>query len=422
MPFESLPAEIQIEIFSYLQGSSLKAVRGVCRAFRDHAEPTLFRYVIATTRYQSLGAFQKISLFPVFQKHVREIVFDGSLYDGLFAEEEKAYHRQAAKFPNLEQGFQWHKHGRWKRYRQLFKEQEEMKSDGILVQTISKALEWMPNVSCITYSPQPRHLPVEAKELRDLIPSGVTARSVIAHAFSDHPFRQLVAALYVSQFTEIREFRTEAFDAMSGTEFALDIFDLPHANDMAAGKFLFQRLETLVLNMALRMPNGPLFSATLDRFAELLECSTNLQHLHLHPTHWKSEIGARPLFSRLGLQTTWPKLRSLSLTGVLANEVDFSDMIERHKETLISVKFSKCSLFAGVWADIVDEVVYGTNIFPFVLDRVNERQLHNRDFASLNTSERELWMYEGRINVTKDGDRNFIERNPARKSVYGSRK
>lgn len=113
MPFQSLPAEVQIEVFSYLDGSSLKAVRAVCRAFRDNAEPTLFRYVIATARYQSLGAFQKISLFPVFQKHVREIIFDGSLYDERLAKHEPSYHRQAARLPNLEQGFHWHKHSRY---------------------------------------------------------------------------------------------------------------------------------------------------------------------------------------------------------------------------------------------------------------------------------------------------------------------
>ena len=113
MPFESLPSEVQIEIFSYLEGSNLKAVRGVCRAFRDNAEPTLFRYVIATARYQSLGAFQKISLFEVFQKHVREIVFDGSVYNKLLAKHEQSYHRQAAKFSSLEPGFHWHKHSRY---------------------------------------------------------------------------------------------------------------------------------------------------------------------------------------------------------------------------------------------------------------------------------------------------------------------
>ncbi len=115
MSFVSLPSEIQIEIFTYLEGSNtdLKAVRGVCRAFRDNAEPTLFRRVIATARYKSLGELQKISLFPVFQKHVREIVFDGSIYDGGLAKHELYYQRQAANFPNLESGFHWNKHTRY---------------------------------------------------------------------------------------------------------------------------------------------------------------------------------------------------------------------------------------------------------------------------------------------------------------------
>lgn len=113
MPFLSLPSEIQIEIFSYLLGSDLKAVRKVCCAFRDNAEPTLFRSVIATSRYQSLGAFQKIALFPVFQKHVREIVFDGSVYDQMLATREPYYHREADKHPNVDQGFSYHKHGRY---------------------------------------------------------------------------------------------------------------------------------------------------------------------------------------------------------------------------------------------------------------------------------------------------------------------
>lgn len=112
MPFQSLPAEIQIQIFGHLQGPTLKVVRRVCRAFRDNAEPTLFRYVIAAARYQTLGAFQKVSLFEVFQKHVKEIVFDGTIYDQLLAKSETAYHRCAATLPGLDQGFTYHKHGR----------------------------------------------------------------------------------------------------------------------------------------------------------------------------------------------------------------------------------------------------------------------------------------------------------------------
>ncbi|KAH6615251.1 hypothetical protein C7974DRAFT_437140 [Boeremia exigua] len=417
---EDVSEEIQIEIFSYLRGSNLKAVRGVCRAFRDNAEPTLFRYVIATARYQSLGAFQKISLFTVFQKHVREIIFDGSVYDQLLARHEPSYHAHAARVPSLEQGFTYHKHGRWKRYAQLYKEQEEMKSDGVLVQTISRALEWMPNITCITYSPHPHHLRTELKETQDLVPRGVTTSSTTNYTSSEHPFRQLIAALYMSQFTGIREFRTEAIGKEPGTEFALDIFNLDD-NEMVAAKFLFQHLEKLVLSMALWVSKDDKCGEIMDKFATLVRTSTELRYLHFHPTHWKPEMGVRPLFANLGLQTTWHKLQSLSLKYVLADDDEFLGIIKRHKKTLVSVRLSNCSLSKGLWADIVDEVVYGTKIDQFILHRVSERDVPNIPHLSLGASEKELWKYEGHLTMTKDGDRNFIDSNAAKKSVYESR-
>lgn len=111
MPFLSLPAEIQIEIFTYLQGSDLKAVRQICRAFRDNAEPTLFRHVIAAARRQSLSAFQEIALFPVFRKHVREMVFDGSMYCPVYAKNEGIYYVKAAGSSDRDQGLCYRKHG-----------------------------------------------------------------------------------------------------------------------------------------------------------------------------------------------------------------------------------------------------------------------------------------------------------------------
>ena len=215
----------------------------------------------------------------------------------------------------------------------------------------------------------------------------------------------------MSQFTGIREFRAEALGVDPGTEFALDIFDLDD-NEMAAAKFLFQRLEKLVLNMALWVPDEDLFGEIVDKFTTLLQTSTDLQSLHLHPTRGESEIDARSLFAHLVLQTTWPKLTILSLKGVFADEQDFSGMIKRHKATLTNVNLSKCSLLKGAWADVVDDVVYGTKIFPFVLDCVNEEALPTLDYSSLSTSEREHWEYEGRIEVAKDGDRYFVSTDP----------
>ena len=284
-----------------------------------------------------------------------------------------------------------------------------MKSDGVLMNTLSRALEWMPNVSCITYSPYPRHLPVEAKDMRDLLPRGITPSLATGFTAADHPFRQLIAALYVSQYAGIREFRTETRNNNNpGTEFALSIFDLKDDNEMAAGRYLFHQLEKLVLNMAIWGLDDDVLHRALDKFAELIRTTTNLQHLHFHPTHWQSEIEARSLFARLGLDTMWPRLQTLSLRKILGDEAQFSDLIKRHKRTLTSVELSRCEILNGTWADVVDEVVYGTDISSFVLDRVNERTLPHIDFASLSKWERERWEYEGLVEVTKDGERSFV--------------
>ncbi len=292
----------------------------------------------------------------------------------------------------------------------MYIEQEELKSSGVLVHTISKALDWINNASCIVFSPYPHDLPNEVKENRDLLPRGLTCASTGGYTTKDHPFRQLIGAIYLSQYTGIREFRAEYFDKRTpGTEFALPIFDMRDDIDIAAAKFFFQHLEKLVLNIALNVPYEAFVpDDTLSKFAELLRSTTKLQSLSLHPTHWWSMVGARPLFNELGLRTKWPNLQYLSLQGVVADQQDFMGMIKRHKDTLTSVKFSKCSLFTGTWADIVDEVVYATKILPFVLDRVNERGRPELNYSAMSASEREAWKYAGQIEETKDGDRVFV--------------
>ncbi|KAF3000109.1 ssDNA endonuclease and repair protein rad10 [Curvularia kusanoi] len=422
MCLHSLPAEVQIQVFSYLEVPTLKAVRRVCRAFRDNAEPTLFQYVIAAARYQPLGAFQKISLFEPFQKHVREIVFDGSIYNAQFAMHEPSYHREAAaRYTSLDRGFTYHKHDRWKRYAQLYKEQQEMQTDGILLHTFSRALEWIPNVCCITFSPFPRHLPSERKDTQELLPRGLRSSPPRGFTKASHPFRQLIAALYVSQFAGIRKLRTEAIGTRPGVEFALSIFDLDD-QEMEAAKYLFRHLESLELSMAIWVHDITAFNTIIDKFITLLHTSTDLRHLHLHPTRWKSrDEFYPPRFTRLGLQGTWAKLQSFSLKELDADSSEFSDLIKRHRSTLVSVTLCSCGLDEGFWADIVDEVICDTEIEKFVLDCVHERHQPEPVSYPLSSSMFECWKYEGQLEVTDEGDRYFAERIQGKKSVYDSR-
>lgn len=296
---------------------------------------------------------------------------------------------------------------RWKRYAQLYKEQEEMKSDGVLLQTISRALEWLPNITRVTYSPHPHQLPIEDQETNDLVPRGITTLRTSGSTCSDHPFRQLIAALYMSEFAGVRELRTEPLGASPGTEFALGIFDLDE-NEMAAARFLFQHLEKLALNIAIWAPRASLIPEALDKLATLLLTSTDLKYLHIHPTRWLPDSNIPCLFPRLGLQATWPKLQALSLESVFADDDEILSILRRHKKTLTSATFRDCRLFKGVWADIVDEAVYGTDLLTFILDCVNESASPHLIQGALGTTEKERWNYEGHIMITQDGDRSFV--------------
>ncbi|PSN72832.1 hypothetical protein BS50DRAFT_482074 [Corynespora cassiicola Philippines] len=106
-----LPAELQIDIFGYLGSVDLKSVRSVCKTFRNNASPALFRTIVACCRYQAMGAFQNISLHPVFAPYVNEIIFDGSVYDYEPATDESLYHRLADAIVES-RGFRWQRHSR----------------------------------------------------------------------------------------------------------------------------------------------------------------------------------------------------------------------------------------------------------------------------------------------------------------------
>ncbi|KAF1840990.1 uncharacterized protein K460DRAFT_410383 [Cucurbitaria berberidis CBS 394.84] len=440
--FELLPAELQLQIFSYLYSSDVKAARAVSRKLRDNATPALFRTVVACARYQAMGAFQKVALHPVYPTYVKEIIFDGSVYEARLALYEHAYNHEVEE---LRGGSHWGKRSRWKRYQVLYQEQEDMKTSGVLLQTIARALEWMPNVSSIVYSPHPHLVPVEAKDMRDLVPRG-TARSSsfpsyqMSNGFAGvhHPFRQLIGAIYLSKYAGIREFTVEAYQKHhSGTQFSLSVFDFPEAVDLQAGQHFFQHLTKLELNIALQESRSRMGGVDVHRslkqlanLASLLTATKDLRHLAFHVANWKCSASLmygfiisdeQPIFRNLGLRTTWDKLQSLSLEGIYADEKDFTDLIKRHKTTLRSLVFGKCSLCSGVWAEIVDEAVFGSMTASFVLDRVNEIHLPGVDWMTLSTIEKENWRYEGRLLVSIDGERTFINTNSSKKSVYDLR-
>lgn len=120
--FELLPAELQIEIFTYLRGPDIKAARAVSRKLRDNATPALFQSIVACARYPAMGAFQKISLHSTYPTYIKEIVFDASVYEASLAQHERSYEYVQDSIEELRFGSYWAKRNRHVSLRAIFVE------------------------------------------------------------------------------------------------------------------------------------------------------------------------------------------------------------------------------------------------------------------------------------------------------------
>ncbi|KAI4660624.1 uncharacterized protein J4E78_005328 [Alternaria triticimaculans] len=437
--FTQLPAELQIQIFDYLHAPDVKSARAVSRTFRNNATPALFRSIVACARYQALGAFQNVSLHSIYSGYVREIIFDGTLYDGHLAKDHRNYSRAEEASGKFQPGSFYAMRTRWKRYQELHKEQESMKEDGVLLQSCARGLENMQNISSIVYSPYQHTIPMEVKTLRDLLPRGALPRTLADNRTteSDHPFRQLIGAIFLSDYTGIRQLTIEApREDHRRTEFSLKMFTFPDTNDLNAGRHLFRNLVKLDISLSiLNIPSHTTHPMTemdsserqLENLAKVLEAAQELRHLSFGILNWRylnelmwdgtSIPEGRSIIDLIGLGATWPKLRSLKLEGIYAKERDLCELIDRHKDTLRTLIFARSTLHAGLWIEVVNEVVFNASmITTFVLDQVDEN--HGGYGTGTNGS---LEGYEGRLIVTEGGEREFVNTHPDKPSVHDAR-
>ncbi|KAI4661165.1 uncharacterized protein J4E79_004976 [Alternaria viburni] len=430
--FTQLPAELQIQIFDYLHAPDVKSARAVSRTFRNNATPALFRSIVACARYQALGAFQNVSLHSIYSGYVREIIFDGTLYDGHLAKDHRNYSRAEEVSGKFQSGSFYAMRTRWKRYQELHKEQESMKEDGVLLQSCARGLENMQNISSIVYSPYQHTIPMEVKALRDLLPRGALPGALTDNRTtdSDHPFRQLIGAVFLSNYTGIRQLTIEApREDHRRTEFSLNMFTFPDTNDLSAGRHLFRNLVKLdislsVLNIPSQTtpPTAEIDSPErqLENLTKVLEAAQELRHLSFGILNWRylnEHPEGKSIADFIGLGATWPKLRSLKLEGIYARERDLCELIDRHKDTLRTLTFARSTLHAGLWIEVVNEVVFNASmITTFVLDQVDEN--HGGYGTSTNGS---LEGYEGRLIVTEGGEREFVNTNPDKLSVHDAR-
>ncbi|KAA8625431.1 F-box multi-domain protein [Pyrenophora tritici-repentis] len=407
--FTVLPAELQIEIFDHLQPVDIKAARAVSRKLRDNATPALFRSIVACPRYLALGAFQNISLHSIYSGYPKEIVFDGTLYSDRIAKHDQQYYYLASKYTGLqtEVGSHWARRTRWKRFAELYKEQQTMKDDGVLLQSLARGLENMQNISSIVYSPRQHPIPVERKALSDLLPRGEVRKmtdAVSRFTSPDHPFRQLIGAIFLTGYTGIQQLTVQAPKQdeedvhFYPNVFSLAMFTFPDPNDLCAGQHLFLHLTrvdiSLYIGMTVVTDNVPAArQQQLENFAKLLETAKELRHLSLGvlDMHYSVFAVRQVLFDYIGLGAIWPRLRSLSLEGISANMEDIKKSVTRHNSTLRALHLSDCILCTGSWQDIVNEVVSNaSSISTFTLHKVNE----------------------GFSTYSDNGERHFVDTNP----------
>jgi hypothetical protein len=308
-----------------------------------------------------------------------------------------------------------------------------MKEDGVLLQSCARGLENMQNISSIVYSPCQHTIPMEIKTLRDLLPRGALPGAFTDNRITDseHPFRQLIGAIYMSGYIGIRQLTIEApQEGDPCTELSLDMFTFPDPNDLNAGRHLFRNLVRLDLNLSilniLRETSHPMTvidppDHELENLAKVLEAAQELRHFsfgilnwrHLDEIMWDGETfpEGRSILEFIGLGATWPKLRSLKLEGVYASERDLCGLINRHKDTVGTLIFAKSTLCTGLWLEVVNEVVFNASmVTTFVLDKVNEDR-GTWDPSSSNRNKQILGGYEGHL-VAKDGEREFVCGNP----------
>jgi hypothetical protein len=311
-----------------------------------------------------------------------------------------------------------------------------MREGGVLFAEFGRALEWMPNLTTFIYSPGPRSLPIEAKATRDLLPRGTRLTSFDSLTEGNirsrhHGIHEVIGAIYKTQYTGFREFRAEApkqnphpDKPTLGTSFSICVFYFPNPLHLEAAKFFFSHLTIVSMYLSLSSYAGNFgqgtFSNARSHLANLsasLAEATQLQTLRFHLLDWSPSAyhmyghiipDDQPIFPYLPLWRHWPKLQCLSLGGIYADQDQFTNMIQRHVDTLTDLHFSYCSISSGTWANVVDEVLSKPTIKSFSVDHVNETVVSGQFFVEMSPEEMKIFQYEGRLMVDSEGQRHFV--------------
>lgn len=412
---ERLPHEIVCRIFSYLQSPDLKHARLVSSDLKTAASRHLFSRILIAPRRDVLSVFRRVYEHDTYRLYVKQIVYDGSIYDVSLARSAETYISSliyaedgdrllrlvtiASGFGIVANSMILYLRQSYERYLQACIEQEKIRAAFDDWHALIRGLEAMPGVRRLTYSNHTgHHLPAESIT-KDI---AVVARCVQSAAEGDYAhlprlFRDRGVFTMLHAMTEVpgntvREIRLRGHlgHGISPNFFCRDIPDVRRAGTA------FNHVHTIQLDF--HNPHcDDVYSASWSSYDEYLNgrtlgsfldnaCALERLEMSFTTVCWaegKEEIGQLcdeqgpmlPIF--LG-RTTWSRLRVLKLAGLAAHEAEFADLLKRHASTLEHVSLTKCLLSTGLWANLIKVLVFRRNVRHFLIvdcyDHLNENE------------------------------------------------
>lgn len=108
-PVSVLPRELQERVFCFLvnEKKAIENCRLTCSAFKEASSPFLITKVVFSKRLKAITRLQEVMEHPYFHKHITELVYDASWYDGGAAESWTEYVEACSRAPREFQNSLW---------------------------------------------------------------------------------------------------------------------------------------------------------------------------------------------------------------------------------------------------------------------------------------------------------------------------
>ena len=383
---QQFPAEVTYIVFDHLEREDLISFRLASNVCARFGAPALFRSLHVMFTLKSFQNIMEISRKEELSKQVREISYEPvflpriskEVYKARFRSFERQLDDHTLRVDNDIFRTETEKAAKvaWKAYQTIRDEQIYIRIANIDVITFANATRQFPLLETITISnncgcPQKFSLPTQ---LAYKASRAVDHLHLISHVFGEDVGVRGANAILASlpPSGRIKDIQIVEVD--------WSFIVLPPPKTPNIYLPFFSRLTTIRLSFApsrRELANRPgLPSPTLrhKEFAKLLKSATNLENLHLKVM--KSQISKGHALECLAkyipvyLHTifedcTWPKLHTLEICGITADERTLNSLLQRHASTLKSLRLCGIHLLSeelGAYRNILDCIQSHMNV------------------------------------------------------------